>query len=304
MAGSMSLPSMITLRAGATRYGLRRTADVMPTEPEKPMSDDTPTQRFSAPRGPEDESTRRLDEVDAGGDETQRLDQVADTPTRRLDQVTDATVPFAAHVPLASLPPDRAAYAPAPPAAGPPVRPRGDTPGAPADRPSRAPLIAVLVIVTLLIAALAIYLLSIASRDDAPAASASASPSATPSTTPTPSPTPSATPSPTPTPAPEPVLATFTSFAPADGSSVLCDGKKATTPIEFTWASDDAEAAWIGENTTNAKENPTAEVDTSGTYSDFEFSCEIESQVYTVTLESADGELTSRSVTLVRQLAQ
>ena len=126
MAGSMSLPSMITLRAGATRYGLRRTADVIPTEPEKPMSDDTPTQRFSAPREPEDESTRRLDQVEAGGDETQRLDQVADTPTRRLDQVTDATVPFAAHVPLASLPPDRAAYAPAPPAAGPPVRPRGD----------------------------------------------------------------------------------------------------------------------------------------------------------------------------------
>ena len=104
--------------------------------------------------------------------------------------------------------------------------------------------------------------------------------------------------------APEPVVATFTSFTPADGTAVLCDGDNLTTPLEFAWTSDDAERAWIGQGTTNAKNDPTSKVDPSGTYSKFEFSCEVESQVYTVTLESADGELTSQSVTLVRQLAE
>ena len=171
-------------------------------------------------------------------------------------------------------------------------------------------MIALIVIGALLVAALAIYLISVASRNDRSAPIAGTSASATPSVTPTPSETPSATPTPTPTPtptvtvAPEPVVATFTSFTPADGTAVLCDGDNLTTPLEFTWTSDDAERAWIGQGTTNAKNDPTSKVDPSGTYSKFEFSCEVESQVYTVTLESADGELTSQSVTLVRQLAE
>ena len=273
------------------------------------MTDDTPTQRFDAAREPDDEATRRIEQVAADEVATRRLDQVADAETRRLDAAPPATVPFAPHVPLASLPPENVAFAPAvAAAAAPPLRPRGDARPTAIDRPSRAPMIALIVIGALLVAALAIYLISVASRSDRPAPIAGTSASATPSATPTPTATPSATPTPTPTPtptvAPEPVVATFTSFTPADGTAVLCDGDTLTTPLEFTWTSDDAERAWIGQGTTNAKNDPTSKVDPSGTYSKFEFSCEVESQVYTVTLESADGELTSQSVTLVRQLAE
>ena len=169
-------------------------------------------------------------------------------------------------------------------------------------------MIALIVIGALLVAALAIFLFSLASRNASPAPITGASASATPSVTATPTETPSAmpTPSPTPTPTvtPEPVAATFTSFTPTDGTAVLCDGDNLTTPLEFTWTSEDAESAWIGQGTTNAKNDPTSMVDPSGTYSEFEFSCEVESQVYTVTLENADGALTSQSVTLVRQLAE
>lgn len=260
------------------------------------MSDDTPTEKYQPPRAPDDDATRRLD-------------QVPDAATRRLDEVAaPATLPFAAHVPMASLPPEVPPFSPVaqgPTAAAPPPRARAVTPDT-ADRPSRAPMFVLIAIATLLVAALAIYLLTLATRNGpaspvaSPSTSASASPTSTPSDAPSPTPTPTLTPTPT----PEPVVATFTGFTPANGSTVLCDGDNLTTPLEFTWTSDDAESAWIGEGTTDAKADPTAQVDPSGSYSDFDFSCEVKSQVYTVTLESADGELTSQSVTLIRQLAE
>jgi hypothetical protein len=45
-------------------------------------------------------------------------------------------------------------------------------------------------------------------------------------------------------------------------------------------------------------------VPTSGTNSDIAYQCSLANQVYTVTLDDGAGNLTSHSVTLVRQVSQ
>ena len=141
-------------------------------------------------------------------------------------------------------------------------------------------------------------------------ASTTADPSVTPtftesaSATPTPTPTeesPSATPEPEesedpPPPPPAPVPG-FDSFsAPSDAGCQAGDDQKQLT---FSWASDDAERAYIGVQTNNAKAAPfTGELPPVYTYTDIYFNCDQDSQYYTVTLEDGSGHLTHKTVTI------
>jgi hypothetical protein len=58
--------------------------------------------------------------------------------------------------------------------------------------------------------------------------------------------------------------------------------------------------AWIGVGTTNAKAGSYAEVLPSGSYTDLYYQCGNTSQLYTITIEGPNGELTHRSTTVTR----
>lgn len=292
------------------------------------MSDDTPTGRFDRdgdeptrriPQQPDDAGTSEIpeqpDDAEARGIHEQPGTTANDAPTERYG-VTPEETPTERY----SVPPDDAVtrrysspaddapterYAAAPVLSAAPVA-RPSTPRDP-ERSSNAKTITLIVIGSILVAAIAILLLVLATRGNEPAPVASPSPSAStePSASPTPSETPTSSPTPTPSASVSPPPAQgaeFTSFAPEDNSAVECPDDTSSVPLTFTWASTGAERAWIGVGTNDAQANPFAEVPTSGTFEDISFQCSNASEVYTVTLDDGAGTLTNATVTLVREL--
>lgn len=225
------------------------------------MSDDQPTRRFDR----SDPAARGSDSPDSGPREP-------DAPTERFEQA-----------PLGAA--------------------AGDTrPTAPQEKKRQTLMITLISIIALLVVALIVLVIVWASRDNASAPAAAVSSSASASASPTPSPTPSATPTasaPSPTPPPVTTGPSFTSFSPNANSTVHCPDAN-PVPLTFTWSSSGATKAWIGVGTTNAKTAPFAEVDPTDTYKDISFQCSNASEIYTVTLEDAAGNLMSHTVKLVR----
>lgn len=150
--------------------------------------------------------------------------------------------------------------------------------------------------------------------DPAPAVSATTSPSVTPTASESPSPSPSPSPSVTPTPSEEPPPPAETTEAPppppppgpkfssfSAPSSVQCADEYSNAEVTLQWASSNATQAWVGIATDNAKIQPYSDVPTSGTIT-LPFPCSNASQLYTVTLQDADGVLNHRSITVNRNL--
>lgn len=119
------------------------------------------------------------------------------------------------------------------------------------------------------------------------------------SASPEPEPTPTEEPEPTPTetvapPTTGPTFATFT--APTNAG---CEEGEDEAPLTFSWSSSDAIKAYLGVGTQNAAINPTfSDLPPTATFEELSYQCNVASQVYTVTLEDADGRLTSRTVTI------
>jgi len=158
-----------------------------------------------------------------------------------------------------------------------------------------------LAIILMLLLILSVIAALLTRSNETPEVSASASES--PSVTPSPTPSPSVTPSPSPTP-------TETTEAPSGPQFVLysvpqealCPDESTTLDVTVTWETTGADRAWVGIATTNAKDEPYSEVPTSGSVA-LPFPCSNESQVYTVTIEGAGGELVSESETVTRNLS-
>ncbi|PRY70114.1 hypothetical protein B0I08_101241 [Glaciihabitans tibetensis] len=283
--------------------------DETPTEAYNTNDGDAPTRRM--PQQPADTPTERIGATPS---------QPGDAPTERMGATpprdsaaapgSDAATEY---IPVAGV----AASATPPPPLGPdPVaNPESTPPGR-----SRALLITLIAIGAALVIALIVLIIMLTSNDDtpvpvdSPTASVSATPTPAPSTTPsspTPSPTESSTPSPTPAPSatstptatapPAASAATFTAFSPEDGAPVLCNDAESQQPVDFAWTSTGAAQAWFGIGTDDAKANPDADVDPSGTYSTL-YDCSLETETFTVTLDNGDGVLTHRTVTLNRAL--
>ncbi|MBH0023867.1 hypothetical protein [Salinibacterium sp. SWN248] len=216
-----------------------------------------------------------------------------DQPTKRFDaQNGDApTVRF-----------EPAGAAPPPGGGEPPVGPPLDPPSSPEPK-SRKLLIILSIIGGVLLIAVVIMLTLLFSRgsggDITPVPSES--PSATPSETPTPSTsaTEEAEPTAEPTTAPPPATASpsFATFSAP--TSANCTAANPTSQLTFAWSSADATMAWFGVRTTNAKEEPYEEVPTTATYT-FDYQCSNETEIYTVTLEDAGGNLTHKTVTVTK----
>lgn len=254
------------------------------------MSDNTPTGRFDDDGG--DEPTRRLPQ------------QPDDAPTERFSPTgNDASSPPRNDAPTERFVPSASAEPSHPVVAASPRT-------APA-RTSNAPRIALIIVGSLLAAAIAVLLLVLATRGEAPAPAPAASENATPAPSETEETEPEPEPEPAPAPAPEPESepdpaqgARFTSFAPEDSTAVSCPDESASVPLEFAWTSEGAQAAWIGVGTDDAKANPFAEVEPSGSFSELAFDCAVESEFYTVTLDDGAGTISHATVTLLRELAQ
>jgi hypothetical protein len=127
------------------------------------------------------------------------------------------------------------------------------------------------------------------SATDTPSTTASPSESATLSAAPTTTTTTTTT--------QPPAGPTFASFSAP--SSAGCPDESSNVTITISWSSSNATSAWIGVATSNAKAEPYDSVPTSGSY-DIGFPCSNSHQVYTVTLEDADGHLTSKSKDIQR----
>lgn len=285
--------------------------DGTPADPRDPRDSDTPTERFDAASGASDQPTERFDAASAAADDaTRRLPQQPDpAATRRLpDPAADA--PTERFGQQSSTPP----WQPAPtdiPVYAAPVPPRS---AVPSEKPKRsnAARTALIVVGSLLFIALVVLALVVFSGQNgipvaaSPSQTPSGTPSETPSETPSPSPTPTEEPTPTQTeePEPQPSPAAFVSFSPADGTEISCPDDTSEVPLTFSWTSSDADRAWIAAGETDARANPDDEVDPSGTYRDLVFDCSRDTEIYTVSLENPEGELTSQSVTLRRALDQ
>ena len=302
-----------TERIGAP--GDDRASDGAPTERFNPRGvepeDGAPTERFDSRRvEPEDSApTERFDAADdAGAQPTRRIPQQDDRPypeprypdgysptTRLPNPGSDApTERFGQTPPWQPSPSSVPAYATTQQARSAPPKP---------PQKSKGPMIALIIIGTLLVVGIAVLLLVLATQGNTPVEpSASITPSETPSTTPSETPSETATPTPTPTPEPEP--AAFVSFSPENNTQISCPDEESTVPLTFTWTSTDADRGWIAAGETDARANPDAQVDPSGTYRDLVFDCSRDSEIYTVSLENSEGELTSESVTLRRALDQ
>ncbi|MET0992163.1 MAG: hypothetical protein ABWX66_07190, partial [Lacisediminihabitans sp.] len=99
---------------------------------------------------------------------------------------------------------------------------------------------------------------------------------------------------------PAPSNPTFATFSAQ--SSAGCSSDSGDVALTFTWGSTDAKTAYIGVGTTDAKQNPYASnLPPTDTYTELNYDCSLESQVYTVTLENAAGLTTNRTVTITRQ---
>lgn len=129
----------------------------------------------------------------------------------------------------------------------------------------------------------------------------STSPTLAPIVAVTPSPSPSVTPIVTAAPAdpPPPSGPRFDGFSAP--SSVACASVDDFQQVTITWVGSGAINAWVGVATSNAKAEPFESVSTSGSAT-LPFPCGNASQLYTVTLEDADGVLKHKSVTITRTM--
>lgn len=145
-----------------------------------------------------------------------------------------------------------------------------------------------------------------------PSTSVSVSPSASPSLEPSAEPgaEPSAEPSeepeetsapPAPPPPPPPATGpVFTSFSPANNSSVGCPDDSSQVPLTFTWASTGATEAAIGVGTTDAFAGAyETGLPPSGSYTNLNYQCSNASQTYTVSIRGTSGQ-TNKTITLKR----
>lgn len=241
------------------------------------MSDDTPTERFPTP--------------DAAGTEPLPTSAGATEPLPAAaanDGVTDVPAPAATEV----------LYTPS----AAPARSSAPTAAVPQERNSRAMLYTLIGVGAALLIAVVIVVIMLLSRGSdvpTPVPTTSGSPSASPSASPSPSPLPSLTESPEPEPEPPATVGpTFDSFTapPAAG----CAEGDTAKPLTFSWSSSNAQTAYIGVATTDAKAAPyEAGLPPVDTYT-LDYQCSQASQVYTVTLEDADGNLAHQTVTITK----
>ncbi|MGV8884832.1 MAG: hypothetical protein ACOH1T_04490 [Microbacteriaceae bacterium] len=241
------------------------------------MSDDTPTERFT-PQGDSDETASNA--------------QVPD-PTR----IFDAPADYANGHPTELLGASGSAVPASVPGRPHTSRERDDAKAAvPKARGLFFALIGVAAL--LLVAIIVLLILSFGPKDNPPVAVPTASPSPSAPPVETPSAEPTVTPPPPP-PAPEPAGPSFDSFT-APSTSGCVEGES-QHPLTFAWSSGNAERAYIGAGTTDAKAGPyESNLPPIYTYSDISYNCSQASQVYTVTLEDGAGLLTNRTVTITR----
>ena len=100
-------------------------------------------------------------------------------------------------------------------------------------------------------------------------------------------------------PPPPPAVPGFDSFsAPSDAG---CQEGDDQVQLTFSWSSDDAERAYIGVMTNNAKAAMyEGDLPPVYTYTNLYFNCGQASQYYTVTLEDGAGHLTHKTVTITK----
>lgn len=296
--------------------------DKTPTEPFDPNEEDAPTRRL--PVQPSDAPTEAYRAAGSDAPTEAYRPQGTNAPTEAYRAPgSDAPTEMFGAQPRAEAPRPRGSDAPTEfiargttPPRQPPVAP------APTSKKSRGPLVALIILGVLLLAAVGVLIVVLTSGESStPVATDDPTTVETPVTTPTPSVTPSETPEPEPTPTPEPTVtpepepeptvdpvpvgATFVTFTPTDGTAVVCADEASIipVPVPFTWSSTGAELAWFATGTTNAKADPDTSVDPTDTYTGAQFDCSLESEVYTVTLDDGTGKLTHQSVTLVRELS-
>jgi hypothetical protein len=306
-------------------------SDDTPTERFDPRSDGEKRPDGGTP--PEDTSTQRMPVQGEPGDATPAQGTpVEDTPTEAFDAAKSAQTPgdnspTERFVPITGAtggptqdfdPTNGGAWPPVEPAtrilpvagaagagagAGsiPPARAHVSSQPAEGERKSRALLFWLIGLgAALLIAVIVLLAMFFNGQDNTPVATATATPTETPtpSQTPTPTQEPTEEPTPTPTPTEEPAAApSFTSFeAP---TSAGCEQGADNAPLTISWAGRDATTAYVGVGTDDASRDPfESDLPPVFTYTGLNYECELPSQVYTVTLENADGLTTSQSVTI------
>ena len=238
------------------------------------MSDDTPTERFPA-REPESSVPGGTEPLPASQGSTEPLGVPQPAPTEILYAPSSAA-------PVASS----AAASPSP---QPP-------------RQSRTLLYTLVGVGAVLLIAVVIVVILLLNRGGAdeplvaPGASdtpiQSASPSAEPSEEPSAEPIPEQEPAP-----PVVVGPVFDSFSAPTAAG--CAEGDTSKPLTFSWSSGNASAAYVGVATTNAKAEPfEGGLPVVYTYTNLSYQCSEASQVYTVTLEDADGNLAHQTVTI------
>ena len=212
-----------------------------------------------------------------------------DTPTQRMDQPGDE--------PTQVLPThDHAAH--------------GDhNAETPSERTSKRTILILAIVGGALLLALIVVLIVLLTRGAAPAPTPTDSPTPTPTrTTPTPTPTPTKTPTPTPPPTPTPTPtptpppppppppSPISSFTASD-TSVDCQSVD-SVPVTFSWAAT-GQTLWFGVGTDNAKNEPYGEFPLNYTM-DFDYQCGQEGgdQIYTITVQSSGGTVTSKSIVI------
>jgi len=169
--------------------------------------------------------------------------------------------------------------------------------------PSRRLFITLISVAGALLLAVIILLIVLLTRGgDEPAVVPSDSPSATASSTPTQTAT-SPAPSPTPAvpdpeePAPPATPQGIKSFS-ANATAVTCSPAVDSIPLHFKWSANGV-SLWFGVNTPDAKAAPYGQYELTDEL-DIDYQCNgAGSQTYTITVESGDGTLTSRSITVV-----
>jgi hypothetical protein len=237
------------------------------------MSDDTPTERFPANDPADGAPTRRLPEPQAPA-----------TPRAAAGEPAWTPVPGGGHA--------TERLTPAPQPTGATRAPVLET------EKSKAPLYWLIGIGAALLIAIVILLIVLLGGDDDEQPVTEPTTSETPIESPTPSETPIAEPEETVAP-PAPASPTFATFSAP--SSAECQDGEEQIPLTFTWSSTDAVRAFIGVQTTNAKDSPFAsDLPPTHTFTNITYNCQQDSQVYTVTLEDAAGALAHETVTVTR----
>jgi hypothetical protein len=267
----------------------------------QPVDDPTPTARFDMPVGgarAADTPTEQFDgarsaQIPGDNAPTERFVAVPRITTSRGD------VPTARYPSSGQEPPT--VRLPAPGAV--PSGRRAATSArqsATNERTSHGLLYTLIAIGAALLIAVVVLLLQLYNDGQNPVVAPTQTESAAPAPSEEPSEEPEPSPEPTPSRTVEPVAApTFDDFAAPTVAE--CEEGEDSAPLEFSWSSSDAVRAFIGVGTDDASIDPFAsDLPPVFTFRDLEFDCAQDSEVYTVTLEGDDGQVTSQSVTIRR----